>query len=74
MHYTKHRIPILLLTLLLLILALPACVIAEGLEVQEIAVSNTPIKGMIQLEKQGPVLTGFTEHQDAFGNMVHTPV
>ena len=74
MHYTKNRITILLLTLLLLILALPACVIAEGLEVQEIAVSNTPIKGMIQLEKQGPVLTGFTEHQDAFGNMLHTPV
>lgn len=74
MHYIKHRIPILLLTLLLLILALPACVIAEELDVQEIAVSNTPIKGMIQLEKQGPVLAGFTEHQDAFGNMVHTPV
>ena len=73
MHYIKNRIPILLIALLLLILALPVCS-AEGLDVQEITVSNTPIKGVIQLEKQGPILTGFTEHQDAFGNMVHTPV
>ena len=35
---------------------------------------TAPVKGIIRLEKQGPVLRGFTEHLDPFGNMVHTPV
>ena len=72
MQYSKHRVPTLLITLFLVVLVLPA--FGENLDVYELTVPNTPIKGIIQLEKQGPVLTGFTEHQDPFGNMVHTPV
>ena len=72
MQYSKHRVPTLLITLFLVVLVLPA--FGENLDVYELTVPNTPIKGIIRLEKQGPVLTGFTEHQDPFGNMVHTPV
>ena len=35
--------------------------------------TNTPIRGTIEIDKQGPVLTGFSEHEDAFGYTVHTP-
>lgn len=60
-----------LFTLLLLMTAAAA---AEPGTMQEITVPNKPVKGIIRLEKQGPVLRGFTEHLDPFGNMVHTPV
>ena len=72
MQYRINRIPVLLLALLLLTIFFPA--LADPVDTYEITIPNTPIKGIIQLEKQGPVLTGFTEHQDPFGYMVHTPV
>jgi hypothetical protein len=37
-------------------------------------VTNTPVKGRVQVQKQGPVLVGFNEHQDPFGYTVHTPM
>ena len=83
MRYTKERIPVFLTALLLLVCCLPVMAFGETASkpsgthenaVQEIVISNTPIKGIIQLEKQGPVLTGFNEHQDPFGNVVHTPI
>lgn len=66
------RIPALLLVLLLMMLI--SLALAEAADTYEITIPNTPVKGIIQLEKQGPVLMGFTEHQDPFGYMVHTPV
>lgn len=65
----NHKIPALLIVLLLLTACFPALA-----ETVEITVSNTPVKGVIQLEKQGLILTGFTAHQDPFENTVHTPV
>ena len=58
-----------LLVLLLLILAIPILAFAEAGEmaVQEIAVSNTPIKGTIEINKWGSVLKGFSENQDTLG-------
>ena len=55
--------------LLLLILAIPILAFAEAGEmaVQEIAVSNTPIKGTIEINKWGSVLKGFSENQDTLG-------
>ena len=62
--------------LLLLILAIPILAFAEAGEmaVQEIAVSNTPIKGTIEINKWGSVLKGFSENQDTLGYTVHTPL
>ena len=74
MYFTKNKVPTILMALLLLIVCLPVMSMAESAEVQEIMVTNTPVKGRIQVQKQGPVLTGFNEHQDPFGYTVHTPV
>ena len=74
MYFTKNKVPAILMALLLLIVCLPVMSMAESAEVQEITVTNTPVKGRIQVQKQGPVLTGFNEHQDPFGYTVHTPV
>ncbi len=74
MYFTKNKMPIILLALLLLITCLPVLSMAESVDVQEIPVTNTPVKGIIQVKKQGPVLTGFNEHQDPFGNTVNTPM
>lgn len=41
---------------------------------QEVLVPNTPIRGMIQLEKRGAVLKSFIESQDPFGYTIHTPI
>jgi len=68
------RMKVLLTALLLLLVCIPAMVFAESADVQEITVPNTPVKGKILIEKQGSVLTGFDEHQDPFGNTVHTPL
>ena len=64
------------LVFMLLILAIPIMALAETGEmaVQELPVSNTPIKGVIEIEKHGPVLTGFSENLDALGYTVHTPL
>ena len=51
MQLINHKIPALLIALLLLAACFPALA-----ETAEIIVPNTPIKGIIQLEKQGPVL------------------
>ncbi len=55
-----------LLVLLLLILVIPIMAFAEDetMIVQEIAVSNTPIKGAIEIDKWGSVLKGFSENRD----------
>ena len=74
MYFTKNKVPAILMALLLLIVCLPVMSMAESAEVQKITVTNTPVKGRIQVQKQGPVLTGFNEHQDPFGYTVHTPV
>ena len=74
MYFTKNKMPVILLALLLLIVCLPVMSMAESAEIQEITVTNTPVKGLIQVKKQGPVLIGFNEHQDPFGNTVHTPM
>lgn len=74
MYFTKNKTPAFLIALLLLILCLPMMALAESVDIQEITVPNRPIKGLIQVQKQGPVLTGFNEHQDPFGNTVHTPM
>ena len=63
-----------LTALLLLLICLPLMVFAESAQVQDITVPNRPVKGVIRIEKQGPVLTGFNEHQDPFGYPVHTPL
>ena len=65
-----------LLVLLLLILAIPIIAFAEDetMIVQEIAVSNTPIKGTIEIDKWGFVLKGFSENRDTLGYTVHTPL
>ena len=60
--------------LFILLLMTAAVASAESDTAQEITVPNKPVKGIIRLEKLGPVLKGFTEHLDPFGNMVHTPV
>ena len=60
--------------LFILLLMTVAAASAESGAAQEITVPNKPVKGIIRLEKLGPVLKGFTEHLDPFGNMVHTPV
>jgi len=64
-----------ILSLLLLIVGLPASVLGEDVkeDMQEIFVTNTPIKGKIVLEKTGMVLTGFVESQDSTGYTVYTP-
>lgn len=74
MYFTKNKAPVILMALLLLIACLPVMSMAESADVQEITVTNTPVKGLIQVKKQGPVLIGFNEHQDPFGYTVHTPV
>ena len=65
-----------LLLLLLLAIAIPILTYAEDetMIVQEIAVSNTPIKGTIEINKWGFVLKGFSENQDTLGYTVHTPL
>ena len=73
MYFTKNRIPVLLIALLLLLTAIPVMAAADSGTI-EIPITNTPVKGLIQVEKQGPVLTGFNEHQDPFGNLVYSPI
>ncbi|MBR2601134.1 MAG: hypothetical protein IKE08_00425 [Clostridia bacterium] len=73
MYFTKNRIPVLLIALLLLLTAIPVMTVADSGTI-EIPITNTPVKGLIQVEKQGPVLTGFNEHQDPFGNLVYSPI
>ena len=74
MYFTKNKAPVILMALLLLIVCLPVMSMAESAEIQEITVTNTPVKGRVQVQKQGPVLVGFNEHQDPFGYTVHTPM
>lgn len=74
MYFTKNKTPTFLIALLLLIFCIPMMALAESVDIQEITVPNRPVKGLIQVQKQGPVLTGFNEHQDPFGNTVHTPM
>ncbi len=76
MYITRKHFTALMLALLLLLLTLPVMAFGEASTTaeQEVLVSNTPIRGMIQLEKRGAVLKGFTESQDPFGYTIHTPI
>lgn len=76
MYITRKHFTALMLALLLLLLALPVVALGEASTTaeQEVLVPNTPIRGMIQLEKRGTVLMGFIESQDPFGYTVHTPI
>ena len=69
------RKPVCAILLWLLVISLPliASAATDAAIAQEIHVTNTPIRGTIEIDKQGPVLTGFSEHEDAFGYTVHTP-
>ena len=73
MYFTKNKTPAFLIALFLLLLTVPVLAFAEA-GTAEIAVANTPVKGVIQMEKVGPVLMGFNEYQDPFGNQVFTPI
>lgn len=42
MYFTKNKMPVILLALLLLIACLPVMSMAESADVQEITVTNTP--------------------------------
>ena len=68
----RNHIPMLLL-LLLVILSVSFSAFAEG-NVQEITVTNTPVKGRILVEKQGLQLTGFDVVKDQNGYEIHRPV
>ena len=75
MNITRKGFTALILSLLLLLVCLPAAVFGEEVNetTQEIFVTNTPIKGKIILEKAGMVLTGFVESQDSTGFTVYAP-
>ena len=75
MNITRKGFTALLLSLLLLLVCIPATVLGEGIkeDTQEIFVTNTPIKGKIVLEKKAMALTGFVESQDSTGHTVFTP-
>lgn len=76
MYITRKHFTALMLALLLLLLTLPVITLGEAAAAteQEVLVPNTPIRGMIQIEKRGAVLKGFVESQDPFGYTIHTPV
>ena len=72
MSINKTKLMLFLIAILMLTVCTPA--FAEPADVQEIAVANRPVKGQIELEKQGPMLKGFYKHTDAFGNTVNMPL
>lgn len=77
MLFRNHKIPVVVTVLWLLILCLPLIASADSVKtenVQEIVIPNRPIKGIIHLEKRGPVLTGFEQRTDLLNNTVNTPV
>lgn len=76
MYITRKHFTALMLALLLLLLTLPVMALGEADTAagQEVLVPNTPIRGMIQLEKRGSVLKSFIESQDPFGYTIHTPI
>ena len=69
MKMSKKGFTAMILSLLLLLVCLPAAVFGEGSSesTQEISITNTPIKGKILLEKTGEVLTGFVEKPNLKG-------
>ena len=73
MNMKRKPVCALLLGLLVIVFPMIASAAADAAIAQEIHVTNTPIRGTIEIDKQGPVLTGFSEHEDAFGYTVHTP-
>ena len=73
MNMKRKPVCAILLWLLVIVFPMIASAATDAAIVQEIHVTNTPIRGTIEIDKQGPVLTGFSEHEDAFGYTVHTP-
>ena len=67
MNWKRKPVCAILLWLLVIALPLIASAAADAAIAQEIHVTNTPIRGTIEIDKQGPVLTGFSEHEDALG-------
>ncbi len=74
MNTKRIRLPVLLIALFMVLCCVPALGNADSADTQVITVPNTPIKGIIELEKHGPVLKGFYKSKDAFGYTVHTPI
>lgn len=75
MNMKRMRLLPLLIFLLLMVMSLFCTAVADtSLAVQELTVPNTPIKGIIRIDKRGPVLVGFDEHEDANGLTVRTPL
>ena len=72
MSINKTKVMLFLIAILMLTVCTPA--FAEPADVQEISVANRPVKGQIELEKQGPMMKGFYKHADTFGNTVNTPL
>ena len=72
MNMKRKPVCALLLGLLVIVFPMIASAATDAAIAQEIHVTNTPIRGTIEIDKQGPVLTGFSEHEDAFGYTVHT--
>lgn len=64
------------LALLMLLMCLPLTGLAEAtdMDMQEINVPNTPVKGKVAVSKQGLMLTGFEVKEDGFGNVIHLPI
>lgn len=73
MNMKRKPLCAILLWLLVIVFPMIASAATDAAIAQEIHVTNTPIRGTIEIDKQGPVLTGFSEHEDAFGYTVHTP-
>ena len=73
MNMKRKPVCALLLGLLVIVFPMIASAATDAAIAQEIHVTNTPIRGTIEIDKQGPVLTGFSEHEDALGYTVHTP-
>ncbi len=74
MNRIRNSGPALLAVLLMILACLPVLGFAESADIQRITVPNAPIKGVISLEKHGPILKGFNESRDAFGHTIHTPI
>lgn len=59
MRMVQKNLPLMMLTIILLI-CLPLFGMAEGADVLEVSVGNTPVKGQIVIDKTGMKMTGTT--------------
>ena len=59
MNMKRKPLCAILLWLLVIVFPMIASAATDAAIAQEIHVTNTPIRGTIEIDKQGPVLTGF---------------